>query len=267
MKRGKFDESIATYEKALAADPNFVASHVGIGLNHVYAGRGDAARASFTKLASVARNPGEQRQALFWTAVSYLHEGNTKEALAALDKEEAIAIEKNDLGLSSQDKNLRANILLEAGKVDAAAAEFKASLDTIAKADVPDEVKAQAVRNGLFNQARVALAKKDLTGAKAKYEEYKQQVEAKQVPFEKRQVRELAGLIALEEKRFADAVTELGQANQQDPRVLYLLGVAHAGAGDKDKAKAAYQEAYDFNGLALNSAWVRGKAKQALAAK
>jgi len=267
MKRGKFDESIASYEKALAVDPNFVASWVGISLNHMYAGRGDKAREALAKLTSVARNTGEKRQALFWTSVSYLHEGNTKEALAAIDKEEAIAIDTKDLGLSAQDKNWRANILLEAGKADAAAAEFKAELDTIAKADVPDEVKAQTVRNGLFDDARVALGKKDVAAAKAKYEAYKQQVEAKQVPFEKWQVHELAGMIAIEEKRFADAVTELAAANQQDPRVLYLTGVAQAGAGDKDKAKASYQAAYDFNGLAANSAWVRSKAKQALAAK
>jgi tetratricopeptide (TPR) repeat protein len=267
MKRGKFDESIASYEKALAVDPNFIASHVGIGNNHMLAGRGDKARESFTKLGSVARNPGEKRQALFWTVVSYIHEGKQTEALAALDKEEAIAVEHKDLGLQAQDKNFRGTMLIEFGKPDAAAAEFKAELETIAKANVPDQVKEQTLRNGIYDQARVALAKKDLATAKAKLAEYGTAVDAKKVPFEVRQHHELAGMVAIEEKRFADAITELGKANQQDPKVLYLLGVAHAGAGDAAKARESYQAAHDFNGLAANLAFVRAKAKQALAAK
>jgi tetratricopeptide (TPR) repeat protein len=31
MKTGRFEESIKNYEKALAVDPNFVASYIGIG--------------------------------------------------------------------------------------------------------------------------------------------------------------------------------------------------------------------------------------------
>jgi len=266
MKRGKFDESIASYEKALAVDPNFVASYVGIGNDHMFAGRFDKAREAFATLTAKARTPGEQRQALFWTAVSYSHEAKWDEALAAIDQEEAVAAKANDLGQEAGDHNFRANTLLEAGKVDAAAKEFAAQLETIAKASVPDEVKEQTRRNGLYDQARVALARHDVATAKARFEEYGAQVKVKQLPFEERQLHELAGMIALDEKRFADAVTELTAANQQDPRVLYLLGVAYAGAGDAAKAHDAYQQAYDFNAFAPNLAYVRAKAKRALAA-
>ena len=41
MKMGRFDESIAMYQKALSLDPNFVASYVGIGNDHLCAGRPD----------------------------------------------------------------------------------------------------------------------------------------------------------------------------------------------------------------------------------
>lgn len=263
MKRGKWDESIASYQKALAIDPNFVASYVGIGNDHMFAGRGDKAREAFGQLQSVARNPGEQRQALFWIAESYIHEGKWDDALASLDKEQAIAEKGGDLGLVAQDHNFRANILLESGKPDAAATEFKVQLDTIAKAGVPDEVKDQTKRNAIYDLGRVAVAKHDLATAKAKLDEYRTAVEAKKVPFEVRQLHELAGMVAIEDKKFADAVTELGQANQQDPRVLYLLGVAYAGAGDAAKAKAAYTDAYEFNALGGNYGFVRAKAKKA----
>jgi tetratricopeptide (TPR) repeat protein len=265
MKRGKFDEAIASYEKAIALDKNFFASYIGIGNAHMFAGRGNNARETFAKMTDIARNAGEKRQALNWTAISYLHESKTDEALAQVDKMSAIAVEIDDLGLLAQDHNFRANILLEADKPDAAAKEFKAQVDTIAKSKLPDEVKEGNRRNSLFNQARVALAKNDVAGAKKLLDEYGTQVAVKKISFEVRLHHELSGLVALAEKRYADAIASLDQANQQDPRVFYLLGVAHAGAGDAAKARAFYQKAHDFNALSPTYAYVRNKAKKALA--
>jgi tetratricopeptide (TPR) repeat protein len=267
MKRGKFDESIASYEKALSVDPNFVASYIGISIDHSLAGRGDDARKVLAKLTSIARNPAEQRQALFWTSVSYTHEGKWDEAVAAVDQMQGIAAKAGDLALEAADHNTRGDLLLAAGKPDAAAKEFAAQLEVSAKSSVPDEVKAAVRRNGLYDQARVALAKGDVTGAKAKLDEYANQVAAKQIPFEVRQQQELTAMLAIEDKQFAAASAALAKANQQDPQVLYLQGVALAGAGDGEKARAAYQAAYDFNGIAGNLGYVRAKAKAALAAK
>src|SRR5262249_6730743 len=94
MKMGRFEESIKSYEKALGVDKNFVASYVGIGNDYMFMGKGADARASFGRLTAAARNDGERRQALFWTSVSYLHEGAFDKALAEVRKEAAIA-EKN----------------------------------------------------------------------------------------------------------------------------------------------------------------------------
>jgi len=58
----------------------------------------------------------------------------------------------------------------------------------------------------------------------------------------------------------------LGQANQQNPDVLYLLGNAYHGKGDTAKAKESFTKAAKFNSLPqLNYAFVRGKAEKALA--
>jgi tetratricopeptide (TPR) repeat protein len=264
MKRGKFDESIASYEKALAIDPSFVASHIGIGNDHIYANRGDQARAAFAKLGAVARNVAEKRQAALWTAVSYTHEGNWEAALGAVDKLAALGAESKDPALIAGDHNLRGTFLLEAGKPDAAAKEYELAVQTLAKASVPDAAKQQSARTALYNQARVALAKQDRATAKARLDAYRTAVEVKQLPFEVRQVHELAGLIALDEKRAADAVGELAQANQQDPRILYLLATAHAAAGNADKARALYTAARDWNALAVNHGFVRARAARAL---
>jgi tetratricopeptide (TPR) repeat protein len=264
MKVGRFDESIAGYQKALAIDPNFVASYIGIANDYMFSGRGGDARKTLAKLTQVARSDGERRQALAWTAESFIHEAAWDQALGEIDKMMAIADKTGDLGQRANDQNFRGNTLLEANRPDDAAAAFIAQLEASDKSGLPAEVKAAARRNGLYDQARVALARRDLATAKARNQDYAKQVAAKQIPFEVRQQHELAGMIALADAKPKVAAAELAQANQQDPRVLYLFAVALSGSGDAARARALARKAVEFNGLSLNYGYVRGKAKDLL---
>lgn len=46
---GRYDESIAQYQKALEKDPHFTSSYAGIGHNHNYVCKGDYAKAREAK--------------------------------------------------------------------------------------------------------------------------------------------------------------------------------------------------------------------------
>jgi tetratricopeptide (TPR) repeat protein len=262
MKMGRYEDSIKSYEKALAIDPNFVASYIGIGNDHIFMGRGDDARKDFAKLTTVARNDGERRQALFWTAVSYVHEGATDQAVAAIDKEKAIAEAAKDLAAISADLNTQGNILLEAGRADDALAKFKAQIETLDRADVPDAVKEAARRGFVYHEARIALLRGDVATAKSKLDAYAKAVAVKKVPFEVWLEHELRGVIALAEKQFPVAAAELEKANQQDPRILYLLATAYQGKGDAAKARTLAGKAASWNALGINYGYVRAKAKE-----
>jgi tetratricopeptide (TPR) repeat protein len=264
MKTGRFDEAIATYEKALTVDKNFVASYVGIANNQMFMGKGEDARKTLQRLQAVARHNGERRQARFWSAMSYVHEGATEKALAEIQKMRALAEADRDLANVSGDENQAGEILLEAGALDKAAAKFRETVEVIERADVPAEAKEGARRNALWDEARVLVARGDLAGAAAKAEEYSRQVAVKKNPFEMRQDHELKGRLALARKDHKTAVAELTQANQQDPRVLYLLAVAQSESGDKNGARATATRAADFNGLSANYGYVRAKAKALL---
>ena len=264
MKMGRFEESIKSYEKALAVDPNFVASYVGIGNDRVFMGQPAEARKTYAKLLAIARHDGEKLTAHFWTAMSYVHEGQTDQAVAELQKNAAINQAGKDLVALSGTLAQMGNILLEAGRVDEAASKYRDRLATIDNADVAAQVKEAAHRQANFDEARVALARNDVASAKAKASEYSKAVAAKSIPFEVRQSHELQGRIALAEKGYAAAADELGQANQQDPRVLYLTAVALQGKGDVVAAKQLGGQAADFNGLSNTYGYVRGKAKAML---
>ena len=264
MKTGRFEDSIAQYKKALSHDANFIASYIGIGVDYMLMGRYDDARGSFGALTQHARNDGERRQALFWTASSYVHEGAHDKALETIGKEYAIAEKIADGASMSGDLNLMGEILLNAGKPDQALEKYKLCVQAMDKANVPQEVKEATRRNLLWDEARVALAKEDLETAKAKSAEYAKQVAVKAIPFEVRQQHELAGLVAMADKDYEKAAAELARGNQQDPRVLYNLGLALQGKGDAQPARETLGRAANFNGLNFNYGYVRKKAQQAL---
>jgi tetratricopeptide (TPR) repeat protein len=262
MKTGRFDESIKMYEKALSLDPNFVASYVGIGNDYLCMGRFDQARATFAKLDAIARNTGERRQARFWTAASYVHEGATDKAIAELKAGYTLAEKDGDGGSMSGDLTQMGDVLREAGRFDEALAKYAEAVTVIGKAQVPDEVKEATWRNHVFEEGRVAIARNDIPTAKAKATEYAKQVAVKKVPFEVRQQHELAGLIALADKQNAAAVAEFKQANQLDPRILYLTAIALRGTGDTRQAAALATKAAKFNALSFNYGYVKAKAQK-----
>jgi len=262
MKMGRFDESIKAYQKALSLDPNFVASHVGIGNDYLAMGRPSEARTAFARIAAVARTTGERRQARFWTAASYVHEGATDKAIEELQAGYALAEAAGDAGSMSGDLNLMGDVLREAGRLDDAEAKYASAVTVSDNSQLPQEVKDGTRRNHVFEAGRIAVGRRDLPTAKAKAAEYAKQVAVKKVPFELRQQHELAGLIALQEKRPAAAAQEFAQANQQDPGILYLTAIAWRDAGNAQRAASFAAKAAHFNGLNFNYGYVRSKAQK-----
>ncbi len=260
MKAGRFRESIVQYEKALSLNPNFANSYIGIGNDYIFLGEPIQARNSFTKLGFIARNDGEKRTAHLWTAISYLHEGNTAKALEEVGRQYDIAQKGEDRFAMAGDLGLMAEIVLEAGRIDEAEAKFAESAQMAQSAIVTADVKEAARRNELFNGARVALRRKDVATATAQAEHYRQQVEVRKIPFEVRRSHELLGLIALEKGDPPTAVRELEQGGQLDPRVLFNLSRAYASAGDTEAARTTLDRAANFNGFSLTYAFVRTKA-------
>jgi tetratricopeptide (TPR) repeat protein len=258
---GRFEESIENYRQALAKNPSFNFSYVGIGNNQLFMGEPEMARETFGQLYKAALNDAERRLALFWTAASHLHEGDYDSGLQKVGEMYAIASATDDKFTIAGDLTLMGNILLEKGDLDGAAAEYGESVEMMEQAEVSEEVKEGARRAHLFNQARVALEQGVLETASAKTEEYRNEVAARQVAFEVRQVHELAGALALEQADYDTALAELAQANQQNPRVLYRQALACQGAEDDERMREFATKAANFNGLNVNYAYVKSKAQ------
>jgi tetratricopeptide (TPR) repeat protein len=266
MKMGRHDESIAQYRKALEVEPTFTASDVGIIHNQMFMGQGDAARQTADALFAKAANDGIRRQALLWKAASYLYEGNQAKAMQILEERRAISEKTNDWLAVSGDDVLIGQTLLDLGDAQKAAERFQWSIDEVEKADVPEGTKEATRRNHLFNEARVALAKGDIALAKEKSAAYHTAVQTPAISFELRQDHELMGRIALAEGDASGALAHLGQANQQDPRVLLLTAQAYKASGNAEAATDMARQAADFNQLSFPLSYVRAEAKEMVGA-
>lgn len=263
MKMGRFDESIVMYRKALSVDPHFAPSRNGIANNLMLQGKHQEARAELGKAYEVARNDGERRGALFTRAVTYADEGNFDQAIAELKKEYAVAERINDAASMAADAVAMGDVLLEAGKPEQALKQYSHALDLQERSDLSEAVKEDARLVHHYNLGRVAVRTGDLTGARQHSDAFMKGATAKKNEGEIRLAHELAGTIALEEKKFGQAAAELSKANQQDPYVLYRLAQAYQGKGDTSKAKELFQRAANLNTLpALNFSFVRAKAKK-----
>jgi tetratricopeptide (TPR) repeat protein len=261
MKTGRFDESVAQYRKALALDSNFTASRVGIATNLMLQGKHREALAGMDELYRRGRNDGDRRTALFVKGVILVDAGKSEAAVKEIEKEFAIAERAGDSANMSADVQLIGNILLDAGRTDQAAQRFQQSLELIEKSSLSDEVKTDTRLGDRYNRARVAMAKGDLATARSEAAAYLEGAGARQNSFRIRQAHELAGSIALEEKKYDDAIAHLGQANQQNPQVVYWTALAHKGKGDAAKAKEYAAKAAQANVLPqIGYAFVREEA-------
>jgi tetratricopeptide (TPR) repeat protein len=267
LKTGRFDEAITQYNKALAIEPNFINSYFGIAAALTYKGKAADATAELQKITDKARTDGERRTALFGQMVVAADSGKLDQALAEVEKQYALGQKTNDIPAMAGDLQLKGNVLLEMGRYDDAKKAYEEAVSlTNSDANLSQQLKDNTALFHHYNLARVAIGKKDFATAKTETEAFKRGSETAKNQNQIKQAHELAGMTALAEKNYDQAIAELLQANQQNPNNLYLLGEAYQGKGDAAKAKESFTKAAKFNSLPqLNYAFVRTKAEKAIA--
>jgi tetratricopeptide (TPR) repeat protein len=268
LKMGRFDESIVQYRKAVAIDRNFVNSHFGIASALMYQNKPAAAITELEKITAKARSDGERRTAMFGKTVVYIDSGQMAKALAEVDNQYALGEKTNDVPAMAGDLQLKGNILLEMGRYDEAMKHFARALKMTEDSNLSDAIKNNTRRFDHYNRTRVALGKKDVATAKTEAQEFWKLAEASNNPLQLKLAHELAGMIALDEKNYDKAISELEQSNMQNPQDLYRLCWAYRGKGNNAKAQGYCTRAARFNSLPLiNLAFVRTKAAKMMGSK
>ncbi len=247
MKLGRFDESIGQYRKALALDEHFTGSFVGIAANEMLAGRHGAAVAESERYFSVARDDRERRAALLILAMVYVDQGTTAKALGTMERRYDIARATGDTVNMSGDGLLIADILLAAGRTAEARVRFAQAHRLLANSSAAEELKRDDALGQHYDVARLSLAQRDLTTARAEADAYASEAVVRKNDARIRQAHELNAMVALSANRFDESLSELAHADQQNPAVLALMARAHAGRGDSLSAQTFADRARHMN--------------------
>ncbi|MCB2231617.1 tetratricopeptide repeat protein [bacterium] len=267
LKSGQFDKSIEMYRKALQISPDFVFSHIGIASNLMLQGNHDAARAQLDTMFQQSTNDGRKRQALAATAAVWVDQGNYDSAIAAIERQYALAQADHDSSAMANDWLQLVAIVGEAGRLDKAEEYLDKYSTCIHNASVSDAVKENSVLNTYYFEARIAVERGDIETARSNQKEFADWARRMQNPGTIRVAHELAGIIALAEKEYATAIAELKQASLRNPYNLFRLGQAFEGMGDLREARSYYHQAAHFNEtISFAYAFVRQRALEREAA-
>lgn len=235
-------------------------------------GKGVEARQLFQKAIDAAETPAAKASAQRAMAMSWAFEGNCKET----GRYEQMVIdywatrEKDDRNAFYQEGEMAdeaARVCIDSGDLDAAATWYKKGHDLgLKEPDISADRKAVWEYRWEHAQARIAArrgnraeAEKHVAAAKAALDgmtELKQQQQAF-FPY-------LTGYVAFYLGDYKKALTDLQQANQNDPFIQCLLGQTYEKLGDKDRAMEYYRKAAATNGHNPPAAFARPFAQKKL---
>lgn len=264
LKLGKYDESIAQYNKALEKDPSFTTSLAGIGNNYVFKGDLDAARKYYQDYYDKSVTTPGKLDAIFLKAVTYIHEGNTEQAEKTFDEYRALA----------EKENLPTNIInayafqgftaTEGGKPADGMKYFEKAEDLISKSNLPTATIENLTTRAMLWRFYSLTSSNDLDKAQTQYNLVKTRVESRKNPNEEMFLNTLLGLYEIKKGDYDKAVENLSKADIQDPFTLYLTAVAYSKMGDKKNSEKIYDKVTKWNVNSINLAFVRNHAMEEL---
>ena len=247
LKMGRFDESIAQYRKALAIDPYFGASRIGIATSEMLTGHPADALAELRTYYAKARDDGERRTALLNQAMIHVEHGGTDDALRTMETIRAMDQKAGDTLDMAADDVTAADISLEAGRLDVARDRYERAHDLVRASGLAKAVKDDDLLGMRYDRARLALARQDLVTARSEADAYLSGATERKNDARIRQAHLLNGLVALAEKQFDRSLSELALADQEDPAVWYAMARAEAGKGNMARAAELTMRAANMN--------------------
>ena len=217
-----------------------------------FLGNYDAARADYD--AAVKRGKLNDAGTIpMYRALVAAHAGNPKQSITELDQ-----LVRDIDGMSLPDP-VGAKIAALTSEVQVAiqSGDFESASRAIAQrtplvreqvAQATDEkVKRLVEADIAYYDGLLAARQGDATTAKTKADDIRRIVAETSDPQKDQPAHAILGVLALQQKDYTAAASELAQANPNDIYILYERGLALDGAGKKGEAKAIFRKIARFN--------------------
>ncbi len=270
MREGKLDEALAAFRQELQTTPNSIPALHAAGVTLDLMGRTKEARTHFAKAIEAAPTPQARAAAQRAMAMSYAFDNDC----ASTVKYEMMVhdhwVAEKHFYQQGEMLNEAARVCIEAGQFDTAEKLYRSGTEAGLK-----EPGIAPARTALWNfrlehaLARLAarrgqkeVADKHVAAAKAVLDSSPEMAKA-QAPF----FPYLAGYVALHTGDPRTAIHQLAQANQNDPFIHCLLGLAQEQLGDKVKALEHFKQAFATTGHNPPVAFAKPFARRKLAVK
>ncbi|HKI46555.1 MAG TPA: tetratricopeptide repeat protein [Balneolales bacterium] len=266
QKIGKYDESTAQYEKALSIDPQFISSMKGIGDNYLFKGDYSKAREYYDQEFQTATAINNKLGALFWKAVSYVHENKIPEALEGIQKERELA-DSHDLQISVLGThNTAAFILCETGKPDEGMREISDATLLISRMPVSGSMKENLSASMMLSKCFALVHAGKISEATNEAAKTEAIVRKRQDLSQIKRVNFIHGIIELKKNNNEKALSYFADADNESPLTWYYTAVAYQNNGNKSKSAELFKKISTWNVNSLDLALVRNRAIEDLKA-
>lgn len=266
----EFPKAIEFYTRALKADPDYVNVYRRRGDARFFAGDVEGARKDYQR--GFDRAKGLDRDGpLYATAFTYVHEGAIDKALETYHRAIAIGEEDGNYHSIIAGNNALGQSLLEAGRLDDAAAAYERAYRAAMRApEFTDRDRGFYTAQSHHARGRIAARRGDFKGAMKEVAEFRVAMKASgysNAVYNDKSYQYLLGYILLEKREYEGALGALLLANTDDVFIKLLLARAHQGLGDNDIAYTLMQEIADYTLGSVASSIARPQALRWLAEK
>ena len=262
---GQHDEAIALYRQVLARDARSYDAHYGIARALDLKGNYTEAREHFAKAIELAPDEGSRDQALRMMGVSWTFVGDAKQAVPFFKRVFDRRLKAGDVPGAAEEANEIGRVLLELGDVNGGQQWYRTGFETAGKDPKPSaKDRDLAALRWAHAQARIAIRRGDRVEAQKQTAVVKSLLDKGTNPDQRVQYPHLTGYVAFYEKDYKRAVTELQQADQEDPFILMLTAEAYEQLGDRPRALDYYRKVLSSNSHAITNAFARPVARRKL---
>ncbi len=255
---GRYDESIAEYQKAFNKDNTFLNALFGIGHNYVFKNDFKKAREYYNKVFDQSKDIYEKLTAIYWDGTSYIYEGKLKDALKVFDKRKKLA-QKNGLTTTVIGTiNTEGFILTEMGQPEKGMKMYETANKMISSSNLPKEIKSNLEINGKINICYSLASNNKITEAEHEAQALTEMVNKRG---NENEIQALNGTIAILEMKKGDYQSAIDHFKKTDlensPFNMQKLATAYEKMGNTQMANEYFNKVKNSNQNGIGYALIR----------
>jgi tetratricopeptide (TPR) repeat protein len=258
LKMGRYDESIAQYQKAYDTDNSFIGSLSGIANGYLFKGDFAKAREYYQMHSDKATQVNEKLTAMYNKALSFMYENKLDDAIKAFEERRAFAEKEKQSVAVVYSYAYEGFALSGMGKASDGLKKYEEAISTIGKVDLTPRQKENLQVYSNFWRAFGNAQDNKLDKAKASADLFRKDVEARNNPDEKTTLEWTLALIDYKGGQYDEAIERLAK-QQPNPWVMFHQGQALLKKGNKEAAKSLFTKILNWNqnSIYLAAVWSR----------